>query len=253
MLLGGTVAAASPAFASHVEREVVPVATGAGGQFDPSIKGDSIAYTDTSIAGNGADIVVYRISDGSRIRIDNGGMGGGAQEVEDIDGDFVVFRSWAVGDSEGEIVVYQISTGDATQQRCPPISGKPIVWTDVATSKIWVANVDGTGAHQLDPTATAFQFQSAPAISGKTVVFVENGAIIAYDITTNTRTTIAASGSDPDISGSKIVWEAGGDIWLKDGAAAAVNLTNDAAIQRRPKVSSTLVAFEQVVSGTDVD
>jgi hypothetical protein len=237
----------------QIARETVPVATGGGAQFDPSIKGDSIAYTDTSIAANGADIVVYSISTGATERIADSG---GAQEAEDIDGNYVVFVQWNVGDSEGEIFVYNRAThsytqitDDVTQQRDPAISGTRIVWTDVATSKTWIANVDGSGMAAIDP---AGGFQSFPAIDGNTVVWVDNGNIVSYDLATSTKTVIAG-GSDPDVRGPRIVWAAGGDIFLKEGVAAPVNLTGDAATQRRPKVSDTLVAWEHVVSAGDID
>lgn len=254
--VAAVVAASVPASAAHVTRERVPIAVGAGGQFDPSIKGSSIAYTDTSIAANGADIVVYDIADGATaVRITGTG---GAQEVEDIDGTYVVFRQWnTTTETEGEIFVYNLATGgytqitdDTTQQRDPAISGTRIVWVDVATSTIWMANVDGSGMRAVAPGG----FQSAPAIDGNLVVWVENGSIVAYDLSNEAAgKQVIASGSAPDVRGGKIVWASGGNIWLKSGAASPVQLTSDAETQRNPKVSDTMAAWEHVSASGDVD
>jgi hypothetical protein len=236
--------------AIHVTREAIAVAVGAGAQFDPSLKGDLISYTD--IAASDPDIVVYRISDGTNIRIADSG---GAQEQADVDGDYVVFEQWNAGDTEPEIFVYRISatsytqiTDNNDQEHNPAISGTRIVWTDSTTSTVWIANVDGSGMRALAPGG----FQSQPAFDGDLVAWVENGNIVSYNLTTSLKTLIAA-GNDPDVSGSKIVWASGGDIWLMDGAVGPVNLTSDAASQRKPKVSATLVSWEEVVSASDVD
>jgi hypothetical protein len=265
LAVAGMLALTLPAGASHVTRESVPIATGPGGQYDPAIKGDAIAYTDTSIPANGADIVVHSISTVTTERITGPGDVG-AQEVEDIDGNLVVFRQWGTTDTEGEIYVYNLATDgytpitdDAHEQLDPVISGSRIAWTQIEdfgaqteTSTIWMANVDGTGKQAIAPGG----YQIDPAISGNTVVWYEAGNVVAVDITvpaTPVQTTVA-TGADrwPDVHGTKIAYAAGGDIYLRDGATTT-QLTTDAASQRRPKVSDVLVAWENRVGGGDPD
>lgn len=248
-----------PASALGVNRETVAVAIGAGGQFDPSIKGDSIAYTDTSIAANGADIVVWTISSQSeRVRITGNG---GAQETGEVDGNFVVYRQWSSTDTDAEIYVYDLTTNSSTQitndghlQFDPAISGTTIVWTQVEnagapseTSTIWAANVNGTNVRPLSPGGN----QITAAIHLNTVVWREDNNIVSFDLATTVKTTIAA-GVSPDVHGTKIVYASGGNIFLHE-AGMTTQLTNEAAGQRNAKVSAILVAWEHVVSGSDVD
>lgn len=251
---------ALPTLASHVTRETVVIDAGDGGQYDPAIRGDFIAYTDTSTGD--ADIVVKSISTGSTTRI-SGSPAGGAQENEDIDGNYVVFRHWVTGVTEAEIFVYNLATGvytqitdDAFHQTDPAISGTRIVWTQFDSdgfSAIFTANIDGTGVQAIAPAAGVNQID--PAISGNTVVWYEGGNIVSVDlsVTLVVKTTVA-TGADrwPDVNGTKIAYGSAGNIFVRDGATTT-QLTSDATTQRRPKVSSTLVAWENLVAPGDTD
>lgn len=258
LMVGVALSVASPALAQT--REVVDVAVGSGGQYDPSIKGDSIAYTDTS-TGN-ADIVVYSIAANATIRRISGT--GGAQEVEDIDGNFVVYRQWNVGESDAEILVHNLGTGvdttitnDNLHQTDPAISGTTLVWTqfdaDGNYSAIWTADLtDPVGTMRaISPTAGVNQID--PAVNGALVVWYEGGNIISYDLATSTRTTVA-TGADrwPDVNGAKIAYASGGNIYVSE-AGNVTTITNDATTQRRPKVSAEFVAWENLVAAGDTD
>jgi beta propeller repeat protein len=163
----------------------------------------------------------------------------------------------------------QLSTGDATAtQTEPAISGTRVVWTDTTTvsgsSDIWFLDLASTApARNLTNTPNENEFLED--IDGTNVVWTHQSApspgdVVVYDTSTNAAVTVAASSSSihfeqPAIQGRYVVYQRvttqadidGFDNLL--GLPFAQPVTNDAALQARPRVWGDLIVYEDYNSG----
>ena len=171
-------------------------------------------------------------------------------------------------DAPGTIT--QLSSGSASdQQNSPLISGSLVVWTDVSTNAAGPTNFDvfllnlTTGVlTNLTNTSDAQEF--LPDVDGSTVVWTRTdqltpGDIVAYDAQTGTSSTIAASSStvhfqQPAVHGHNVAFlrvsTTAIDVELLDlSTGIPTQITNDAAVQGRPRVGDDVVVYEDYSNG----
>jgi beta propeller repeat protein len=171
-------------------------------------------------------------------------------------------------DATGTIT--QLSSGSASdEQNTPVISGSLVVWTDVSTNAAGVTNVDvfllnlTTGAlTNLTNTPDAQEFLAD--VDGNTVVWTHTdtthpGDIVAYDALTGTTSTVAASSNtvhfeQPAVHGHDVAFlrvsPTAVDVELLDlSTGTPTQVTNDAAVQSRPRVGDDVVVYEDYSNG----
>jgi TolB protein len=171
-------------------------------------------------------------------------------------------------DATGTIT--QLSSGSASdQQNNPVISGSLVVWTDVSTNAAGATNFDvflldlTTGALiNLTNTPDAQEFLAD--VDGSTVVWTRTdvadpGDIEAYDAQTSTFSTVAASSNTVHFQQSAVhghnvaflrVSTTAIDVELLDlSTGISMPITNDAAVQGRPRVGDDVVVYEDYSNG----
>jgi beta propeller repeat protein len=166
----------------------------------------------------------------------------------------------------------QITQGTAAaSQSTPAISGSLVVWTNTvvtagtSNSDIWYQNIDGGSPTALTNTDKEQEFLED--IDGTTVVFSHTSAMSAGDILVQ---DLAAGGlpqaivsaepglhyEQPSIHGRYIVFvkTAGSQVdiggYNNDLGLRLPDITNDAAVQSRPRVSDDYVVYEDYSQGT---
>jgi TolB protein len=170
-------------------------------------------------------------------------------------------------DATGNIT--QLSSGSALdQQNSPSISGSLVVWTDASTPVSGPTNFDifllnlATGV-STNLTNTPGEQEFLPDVDGNTVVWTHTdsahpGDIVAYDALTNTTSIIAASTSsviflEPSAHGNYVVFlkvSSTIDVMLYDMLRGiTTSVTNDAAVQGRPRAGGDVVVYEDYSSG----
>jgi beta propeller repeat protein len=181
----------------------------------------------------------------------------------------VLFAQGAFANVSGTVT--QLTTGSSTEtQNSPAVSGTNVVWT----------NFDHTGAGNFDiffldvaGSSPAVNLTNSPDdqefledIDGSNVVFTHNSAatpgdIVVYDTALGASQTIAAGGASlhfeqPAIRGRYIVFlrvSTQTDVDGFDnvlGVPFNAQVTNDAAIQARPRVAGDFVVYEDYGSGS---
>ena len=165
----------------------------------------------------------------------------------------------------------QLSVGSAADtQTTPAISGDLVVWTDAQALSGGGSNFDidlfdlGTGAPAIDLTNTPDEQEFLDDIDGTNIVYTHNGPsmpgdIIVYDASLKTATTVAGSDASvhfeqPAIRGRYIVYIKATSQFDVDGYDNAIGaplpqITNDAAVQARPRVAGDVVVWEDYRSG----
>jgi len=224
-------------------------------QFDPSISGTKIVYSD--LRNKDADIYIYDIDSETEIRIDMPGD----QLLNDISGNLVVFTDYGTGNSE--ILVYNWFTNAALRnitnhsasQRNPAISGNLIVYEDSrnGNSDIYLYNLaTDTETRLTDDDA----HQINPAISGNIVVWEDwrndNGDIYMFDLLIGNETQITNDTNqdmEPDVDGDIIAFtskrDSPGDVYYyRISTGDMVAVTNNSEYQRNPAVSGNYIAYE---------
>ncbi len=169
--------------------------------------------------------------------------------------------------------ITQLTTGSANDtQTTPAISGTNVVWTDNARLAGGGTNADiyqydlSAGGVATNLTNTPDQQEFLDDVDGTNVVYTHTSAsnlgdIVVYDLATGTGTTVAGADAkthfeQPSIRGRYIVYVRSSgqdDIDGYDnalGAPFARPVTNDAAIQARPRVSGDYIVYEDYGSGT---
>jgi len=170
-------------------------------------------------------------------------------------------------DATGNIT--QLSNGSALdQQTIPVISGPLVVWTDASTPAGGATNfdiflLDLTTGVSTNLTNTPDEQEFLPDVDGNTVVWTHTdsghpGDIVAFDAPTNTMSVIAAStGSmffqQPSVHRNHVAFlrvSSAADVVLYDLLSGiATPVTNDAAVQARPRVGDDVVVYEDYSSG----
>ena len=171
-------------------------------------------------------------------------------------------------DATGNIT--QLSSGNAAdQQNNPLISGPLVVWTDASTPAGGATNfdiflLDLTTGVSTNLTNTPDQQEFLPDVDGSIVVWTHTAAaipgdIMAFDVATNTTATIAASTSSvhfeqPSVHGNHVAFlrvdALTTDVSLFDlTTGTSTGVTNDAALQARPRVGDDVVVYEDYSTG----
>ena len=171
-------------------------------------------------------------------------------------------------DATGTIT--QLSSGSASdEQNSPVISGSLVVWTDVSTDAAGVTNFDvfllnlTTGVlTNLTNTPDVQEFLAD--LDGSTVVWTRTdpahaGDIEAYDAQTSTFSTVEASSNtvrfqQPAVHGHNVAFlrvsSTAVDVGLLDlSTGIPTPITNDAAVQGRPRVGDDVVVYEDYSNG----
>jgi TolB protein len=165
----------------------------------------------------------------------------------------------------------QLSTAGATStQTAPAISGTGVVWTHGSATPSGATNFDIFHLDLANPparnlTQSPDEQEFLEDIDGSNLVFTYTSAstpgdIIVYDLLSGTPTPIAtaqggAHYEQPAIRGRYVVYvrsNGQSDIAGYDNAfgASLPQITNDAAVQARPRVSGDYVVYEDYGSGT---
>lgn len=169
----------------------------------------------------------------------------------------------------GPPTITRLSNGSPEdQQNMPVISGTRVVWTNVSTPAGGPSNFDLyyydlTTGGSVNLTNTPADQEFLEDIDGDNVVWTHTGAgipgdIVVYNLATNTLNTIAGSNSSvhfeqPSIRGNRVAFLRVGaqiDVFLYDLMTGPVGLiTNDAAVQGRPRVGGDFVVYEDYTNG----
>jgi beta propeller repeat protein len=163
----------------------------------------------------------------------------------------------------------QLSFGSPTdQQNQPAISGTQVAWTDASSppgspTNFDVVLFDLTTNSQHNITGTPTDQEFLQDIDGGRIPYTHTSPSIAGDIAlyqsaTGTTTTIATSNvgthyEQPAIGGHYVTFlKASGqiDVMLYDlDLGTATQITSDAAVQNRPRISGDVVVYEDYASG----
>jgi len=162
----------------------------------------------------------------------------------------------------------QLSSGSATdQQNAPTISGPLVVWTNASTDSngtnfdLILLNLTTGVPINLTSTSDAQEFLND--VDGSTVVWTRTdsghpGDIVAYDTQTGSMTTVAASTAttffqQPAVRGHRVAFLRVGttvDVRLVDLTSGILtSVTNDVAIQLRPRLGDDVVVYEDYSNG----
>jgi beta propeller repeat protein len=230
-------------------------------QFDPSISGDWVAYSDRR--GADADIYIYNLLNGTERLITSGG---GDQLLSDISGDLVVYTDYGLGNAD--VCLYNITSRQTTRLTTNPanqmrtsISGHRVVYQDDRSGdwNIRMFNLDTMNDVALtsDPAN-----QLKPDISGSRVVWEDHRSgdaeIYLMDLNTNQTINITNSPSqetDPMIDGDIVTYASDhfstGDIYyyrISTGQTFAVT-NSSASYECHPTVSSDYIVYENYLTG----
>jgi beta propeller repeat protein len=165
-----------------------------------------------------------------------------------------------------------LTIGSSTDtQTTPAVSGSYVLWTDNASLAGGGTNADiylldlSTGAAAINLTNTPDQQEFLEDVDGTHVVYSHSNAtmpgdIVLYDASTGIASTIAGSSTklhyeQPAIRGRYVVYIRATTQFDVDGYDNALGLpfakpvTNDAAIQARPRVAGDFIVYEDYGAG----
>ena len=166
--------------------------------------------------------------------------------------------------------IAQLSTGSVTaSQTTPSISGNYVVWSGSSLTSgvlgydIFLQNLASAGAAR-NLTNSLTDLELIEDIDGNNVVWIHNasghpGDLVVYDIGAGTSSTVAASSSSlrfdqPAIRGRYLVYVRAATQFDLEGYDLALGiplprLTNDAAAQLHPRLTTDYVVYEDYGSG----
>jgi len=193
-----------------------------GSQYSPSISGNSVVWISIITDGSGDDhfydVYHYDLETGISRRIVSG-----TNQKSDLNicGDKIVWKE-NYGSDENRIFLYdmeteqieQITTESAHLPAAPDVSETHVVWYDLRNGGWDIYAYDlATGEERR--ITNSLNVHSL-VLSGSRIVYLEANKIYLYDLRTDVRRQIAASGAPitPCFSGDYVVWNDGG---LKSG------------------------------------
>jgi len=162
--------------------------------------------------------------------------------------------------------VTRLTTGtQSSTQTWPMVSGTRVVWTNAGNDlDVWYLDL-ATGAPAINLTNTPTEQEFLEDIDGTQIVLtrtnqISAGDIVLIDASTGVQTTIAAAGGgvhyeQPAIRGRYVVFVRASGQFDIDGYDVALGspfpapLTNDAAVQARPRVSTDVIVWEDYRNG----
>jgi TolB protein len=233
------------------------VIVAAGDQFDPSISGPYVVYTDTS-AGS-ADVYYFDRISGT---IHPVAVGPGDQQLSDVYGNLVVYTSSNGGPAD--VFLYDITTGstqqltsNAADQINPAVSFQIVAYEDYSSGASDISWYDLLLGFGTTGRITAPGDQVSPSVSGTRIVYTDVNAgssLVVFDTATAASTTIyGGPASSPDIDGLHIAFARSGtgglDVSVYDtttGTTTTLALPGD---QVNPHISGDFVSFEDWNSG----
>ena len=219
---------------------------------DISFGGDIIAWRD--YRNDNADVYGYDLNTQSEIPI---AAGYGTQYTPGVSEDGTIVAYY----SNGEMYAYNIQNEDnvlistSGVDHPPSASGDIVVWTDSRNGNkdIYAYNLttQEESAITTDPGDQAYA-----RIGGNYIVWGDDNSIMGYDLTANEEFFIASAYNgdiygQPDISGDIVVFNRDGDIYgYSLLAKEEFAICTDAALQRNPRISGSIVVWNDFRTGT---
>ncbi len=257
---------ADPALEFVVVGPETAVTTDLSDQFDPSISGPLVVYSDRRASD--ADVWVHDIVTGVEARVSD--VPAGDQLLADVSGNVVVFTEYGTGQAtiwacewDGSACPAELVVDQPGNQRRPAVFGSLIVYEDDRNGNydIYLFDLDtGVETRITDDTS----HQRKPDIFGTRIVWEDyrNGNADVYtcewdgaECVNEPVTLDLAQDVDPAIFGDWVVFGSNrasiGDIWAVNLAErpAPIPVTSGEAYERNPDVSGTYVAYETYAAG----
>lgn len=175
----------------------------------------------------------------------------------------VASASGARADSGGTTL--QLGAAPGLQQSAPAISGSGVVWTSFDGQQFDIYYQDvSTGAAPINLTGTRGENEFLEDIDNGSVVYIHTGGangspgdIYILDTASGVASTVAGANpqvhfAHPAISGNYVVFEriVNGSVYDIDvydrtlGGSPGPQVTNDPAVQLRPRVSGDVIVYE---------
>ncbi|TMK55357.1 MAG: hypothetical protein E6G60_19750 [Actinobacteria bacterium] len=253
-LMAGTAVAAASGATGFTWTES-PVVVASGDQFDSSISGPYVTYTDTS-AGS-ADVGYVDLRDGSVHVVANAAWPVDEQ-LADVSGNLIAYTGSTGGPAD--VFLYDIATAVTTRitsdpfdQINPSVSGQLVAYEDYSSGRGHICE------YTFGSAATSClggpDEQAGPSASGTNVAYIDQqtGDIGVWDTGAGTTRIVSVGWSGvPDLEGSHVVFPAsapgGSDIVVANlaGGRTTLPLPGD---QVNPHISGDWVAFENLSSG----
>lgn len=231
------------------------VTTNNAPQFDPSISGEIVVYTDRR--GGNDDIYFTDLSTGSETAVTSSPFD---QRLHDVSDGSIVFSDFSTAVSQ--VWVYDVVRGMSSpiesspfRQLEPTIDGSLVAFEvyDPATNRADVALADlVSGTYTL--LTTTPEHEGRPTVGGSFVVF-ERGPgplsplseIVLHDTATGVETTLG-SGLEPHTDGRRVAWRTGtsadADLVIIDTVDGSTVTISYAGAQTRPRLFGDVLAFD---------
>lgn len=237
------------------------VTTNPAAQFDPSISGDIVVYTDRRDRND--DIYFTDLATGSEVQVTSDPED---QRLHDVSDGRIVFTDYSGADPQAW--VYDIAMGmsaplfaSSYPQLDPTIDGAVVAFEAYrdGTGNADIAIADVAAGTYTALTATP-EHEGRPTIGGSLVVYERGAApldaassIVVYDLTTGVETVLGV-GLQPHTDGRRVAWWTGAhteaDIVVVDTLTGASSTIAYAGAQTRPRLSDDVLAFDDNSAGS---
>ena len=271
LVIAALVSLALPGVAAAVPTSI-PVSTAEGVQDHVDISGPKVVWEDQRYGYD--DLYAYDLATGRETAVSTAD---GQQTAPKVSGDVVVAEDWRNPNLPfANIYAYPVTGGTFTPLELtglyqgrfvPDVSGDWVVWQDTRNGNydIYAYNME-SGADVA--VCTDAEAQSAPAIDGQTVVWLDrrkpagaNGDVYAYDLATRVESQVCTDSAiqqNPAVSGDWVVWEDyrndNYDIYAYNLATHTESVVCTATgEQRKPAISGDWVVWEDYRAGVESD
>ncbi len=255
-LFTDSLSAATKVYFETFERQIT---TDTADQFDPSICGTIIVYSDRR--NSDADVYIYDLAADSEIQVTSGG---GDQLLTDVWDNHVVYTDYGSGNAEIFLRYpsgsYASILSHPANQRRPAINDGVIVFEDDRNGNYdcyWYISTTLSGWVTLD-----LSHQRKPAVADSIIVYEDfrngNSDVGMYRVGWSTEMLLTddpAQDVDPDINDGIIAFCSNradiGDVFYFDIAAdSLVQVTaGDGNYERNPSVSGDFITYESYAAG----
>lgn len=174
---------------------------------------------------------------------------------------WVVWQVRYSASADWDVWAYNLQTG--TQKRCsgvttglqtvPRISGNWVVYLDTRNGNREVYAYNLSTNEERRVTSTPAFNENGVDISGDRIVWSDGADVWVYRISTK-KTEIAAGGTGnqvwPAVSGDRVAYMLSANIWVKDLTTGQnLQITSDANVQQLPDIDGTRVVWEDFATG----